>query len=146
MTTPPPVLRDQRKIDAQHLKLLTIFHFVKAALSLLGILFLVAHFFFFRMFMTNPRMFGPGPGAMPAELFVILKVFYLFAAMWLIFAAVLNVTSGIFISAKKHRTFSLVVAGLNCLSIPLGTALGICTIIVLIRESVVAEYEAKDRS
>jgi hypothetical protein len=43
MTTPlPPLPRDQRKIDADHLNLLAIFHFVGAGLAVLGILFLVA--------------------------------------------------------------------------------------------------------
>ena len=44
--------------------------------------------------------------------------------------------------APRHRTFSRVVAGLNCLHIPLGTVLGIFTSIVLGRESVGQLVEA----
>jgi hypothetical protein len=38
-----------------------------------------------------------------------------------------------------------VVAGINCLHIPLGTVLGIFTIVVLCRESVRELYEAETR-
>jgi hypothetical protein len=40
----PPIPRDQRKIDADHLKLLAIFHFVGAGLAVLGLLFLLGHY------------------------------------------------------------------------------------------------------
>ena len=41
---------------------------------------------------------------------------------------------------RRARTFSLVMAGVNCLSVPLGTTLGVFTFIVLLRESVAAQY------
>jgi hypothetical protein len=41
---------------------------------------------------------------------------------------------------RHGRTFCLVVAGLSCLHIPWGTALGVCTINVLNRESVRALF------
>jgi len=56
MTELPPLLRDQRKIDAEHLNLLSIFHFVGAGLALLGILFVVAHFSIFHAVFSNPKM------------------------------------------------------------------------------------------
>ena len=40
----PQLPRDQRQIDAGHLKLLMIFHFVAAGLSVLGLLFLLGQF------------------------------------------------------------------------------------------------------
>jgi hypothetical protein len=51
-------------------------------------------------------------------------------------AAVLNVVSGIFLRQRRHRIFSFVIAGLDCLQIPFGTALGVFAIIVLSRDSV----------
>lgn len=56
---------------------------------------------------------------------------------------ILTIISGKKIKQQKNRIFSLVVAGINCLSMPFGTALGICTFIVLLRESVVKLYENK---
>ena len=43
MTELPPLLRDQRKIDTDHLRLLAVFHFVIAGLAIVGIGFLVLH-------------------------------------------------------------------------------------------------------
>ncbi len=43
---------------------------------------------------------------------------------------------------RKHRIFSFVVAGVNCLQFPFGTALGIFTFIVLSRVGVKMDYDA----
>ena len=53
----------------------------------------------------------------------------------------LTIYSGLCIQRRQRRTFSLVMAVVNCLSIPFGTALGIFTILVLSRESVRRQYE-----
>ena len=57
---------------------------------------------------------------------------------WVI--AGLMIYSGLSIAARRRRVFSLVVAGVMCLSFPIGTALGVFTIIVLVRDSVRAKY------
>ena len=57
MSELPPLPRDQRKIDADHLNLLAIFHFVGAGLALLGIAFLVTHYAFMHAMLTNPKFF-----------------------------------------------------------------------------------------
>jgi hypothetical protein len=139
----PPLPRDQRKIDADHLKLLSIFHFVGAGLALLGLLFLLAHYAMFHAFFANPKMWeNQKQSPPPAEFFAIFKWFYLVFAVWFVGSGVLNVVSVLCIRARKHRTFSMIVAGINCLHIPLGTVLGVFTIIVLIRDSVRELYEA----
>jgi hypothetical protein len=52
--------------------------------------------------------------------------------------------SGRFIQRRVNRTFSIVVSGFLCLFFPFGTILGIFTLIVLTRESVIRLYaEAK---
>lgn len=133
----PPPLRHPNSADADHLKLLSIFHFFGAGLALLGILFLIAHFAIFHAIIGNPKMWeNQKQGPPPQEFFAIFKWFYAVAAAFLIGSAVLNLASGLFIRARKHRTFSLVVAGLNCIHVPLGTVLGVFTIIVLLRDSV----------
>jgi hypothetical protein len=143
MSTLPPLPRDQRQIDADHLKLLSIFHFIGAGLALLGILFLLVHFAMFQAFFANPKMWeNQKQGPPPAEFFAIFKWFYLVMAVWFVGSGILNVISGLCIRARKHRTFSMIVAGINCLHFPLGTVLGVFTIIVLIRDSVRELYEA----
>jgi len=137
-----PLPRDQRKIDADHLKLLSIFHYVGAGLAFFGILFLLAHFAIFHAFLANPKMWeNQKQGPPPAEFFALFKWFYLVFGVWFLASGVLNVISGLCIRVRKHRTFSLVVGGINCLHIPLGTVLGVFTIIVLILDSVRELYE-----
>ena len=141
----PPLTRDQRKIDANHLNLLAIFHFVGAGLSLIGIAFLLAHYTFMHAIFTNPEIWKDQKQPMPMppeQIFAMMKWFYLAGAVWFVSSGVLNLISGLCLRARKGRTFSLVVSGLNCLHLPLGTVLGVFTIVVLIRDSVRELYEA----
>ena len=50
--------------------------------------------------------------------------------------AALSFFTGRFLARRQHRTFCVVISALNCISLPLGTALGVFTIIVLQRRSV----------
>ena len=91
----PPLPRDQRKIDADHLNLLSIFHFLGAGLALLGILFLLAHYAMFHAFFANPKMWeNQKQSPPPAEVFAMIKWFYLVFAVWFVGSGVLNVVSG----------------------------------------------------
>ena len=139
--------RDQQMIDTEHLKLLSIFHFIGAGLAVLGLLFLFVHFTIMRTVFTNPHIWQnshqPASTMPPPEIIGFFKWFYLAAALWMIASFVLNLLSGLFLRAGKHRGFSIVVAGLNCVHMPLGTALGICTIIVLMRPSVQNWYHSR---
>ena len=58
------------------------------------------------------------------------KLFYLIFGVWFVSSGILNVISGFCLRARKGRVFSLVVAVINCLHIPLGTVLGVFTLIV----------------
>ncbi|HUO85419.1 MAG TPA: hypothetical protein VM534_09930, partial [Thermoanaerobaculia bacterium] len=57
----------------------------------------------------------------------------------LTFAACI-LTMGRFLEQRKHHTFCLVMAGVECLFMPFGTVLGVFTIIVLSRPSVKAMF------
>jgi len=144
MTNPlPPIPRDQRKIDADHLNLLGIFHFIGAGLAVLGLLFLLGHYALMHAVFTNPKLFeNQKGGPPPAEIFAIMKWFYLVMGVWFVTSGILNLISGLRLRARKSRTFSFVVAGINCLHLPLGTVLGIFTIVVLNRDSVRELYAA----
>jgi hypothetical protein len=56
------------------------------------------------------------------------------AAFWTF--AVCLITSGRFLSLRKHYMFCLVMAALACMCSPFGTVLGVFTIVVLLREPV----------
>jgi hypothetical protein len=145
MSALPPIMRDQRQIDAGHLRLLAIFHFVIAGMACLGILLMAGEFMLMHVIMAHPETWTKPAQANapdPATFIAIFQWFFAAFGLWFVASAVLNVMSGLFLRARKHRVFSLVVAGLNCLHMPLGTVLGIFTIIVLVRSSVQEEYEA----
>lgn len=143
MELPPPLPGDTRNADAEHLQLLSIFHFVGAGLALLGLLFLIAHYSMFNLFFANPKMWeNQKQGPSPEAFFAVFKWFYLIFAIWFIACGAMNVASGLWIRTRKRRTFSMIVAGFNCMHFPLGTVLGVFTLIVLMRDSVRKLYEA----
>ena len=137
---PPPVAplpRNQRNIDLDHLNLLAVLYYVSAGLALFGIFFIMVYCAIIRFVFTNPVLWqNQKDGPPPQAIFGILMVFCIIGGLCLLASAILNLLSGIFLHTRRHRIFSIVVAGINCLHIPLGTALGIFTIIVLSRDSV----------
>jgi len=144
-TTLPPLPRDQHRADADHLKLLAVFHFVGAGLAVFGMLFVLLHYTMMHAFLGNPQFWqnqkNPMPNPMPPQFFEIFKWVYVFFAAWFLVSLILNLISALCLLGRKGRTFSMVVAGFNCLHIPLGTVLGVFTIIVLLRDSVRELYE-----
>ena len=144
---PAYVLEDpQRKRDLDQIKLLAIFHFVWAGLLLLGIGFLVFHYVIMKTVFTNPEIMKTQPN-MPMNAKDIMRVmigFYIAGGAMIVLASALNVASGVLLLRRKYRVFSIVVAALDCLAVPLGTALGVFSIIVLARESVAAIYQPPD--
>lgn len=138
----PPRIRDQRKVDADHLKLVEIFHFVYAGMALAGVFFLLAHYAVFQAFFSNPQLWeSQNQTPPPAAVFAVLKWFYLIFGAWFVIGIMLNVISALCLRARKHRMFCMVVAGINCVRIPVGTVLGVFTIIVMARDSVRELYE-----
>lgn len=138
----PSLTRDQRKIDAEHLRLLSIFHFIGAGLAFLALLGLLGHYALFHGFMDDPKLWVDSKrGPPPKEVFEVFRWFYLLFGLWFAASVGLNVMSGLFIRARTSRMFSMIVAGLNCVQVPLGTVLGVFTLIVLMRDSVREAYE-----
>ena len=142
MDNPPIIPGSPQRKDDDQIKLLAVFHFILAGLALFGIGFLGLHYFIMHTVFANPQMWKNNPGAgPPPEIFAVLVWFYVAAGVLLVLVIVLNVLSGVFLRQRKHRMFSLVVAGLDCVQIPFGTALGVCTMMVLFRETVRQSYE-----
>jgi ABC-type Fe3+ transport system permease subunit len=147
MSELPPIWVNQRDIDARQLKLLSILHFVGAGLAIVGIFLVLGHYAFMHMVFTNPKfMETQRQGPPPEQILAILKVFYLACGAFFLASGILNLISGLFLRARKYRTFSIVVAALNCLHIPMGTILGISTILILNRASVRETYNAQSQN
>jgi hypothetical protein len=148
MNPPPPFPVEsadaRRRTDDEHLRLLSLFHFIGAGFGLLGLGFIALHYTIMSHVFNNPEMWKNAKNATPPprEIFNILIWVYVIVGVWFVVSALLNVLSGLFLRQRQHRMFSLVVGGLNCLHIPIGTALGAFTIIVLSRDSVRDSYRS----
>ena len=140
-------VRDQSVIDREHLRLLAIFHFVAAGMAFMGLLFVLGHYAIFHFIFSNPEFWEKAQrtqGAPPPGFIMgLARVLYTLFGSWFLFSGVMNVLSGVFMRGQRHRVFSLVVAGFNCIHIPMGTILGVFTFVVLSRESVIRSYDAQ---
>jgi hypothetical protein len=123
--------------DQEHLRLLSIFHYVVSGLIALFALFPVIHLVVGLFLVFAPNKFtGQGQEPPPVFLgwvFVIIALLFITAG-WVFAAFVL--TTGRFLARRKHYTFCLVMAAIECVFMRFGTILGVFTIVVLMRESV----------
>jgi hypothetical protein len=141
MNAPPLLTDDQRRKDNDQINLLSVLHFVVSGLALVGIACLCLHYIIMNYVFSHPELWKGKGGIGPSqELFEAFIWFYFVVGFLFVVACVANVLSGVFLRQRKHRMFSLVVAGLDCLQIPFGTALGVFTFIVLLRDSVRQSY------
>ena len=138
-------LDKQRLIDEEHLRLLSIFYYISGALTLfVSLVFLLQFFVFTVIFdqilagLSNFTMIGNYD--FDPEIFSIL--IYLWIVLFFVFIAfgIAQILSGNYLRKRKHRIFSFIIAILNLLFFPYGTILGVMTIIVLSRSSVLEMY------
>ncbi len=137
--------------DLSHLRTLAICHYVWGALTMVFATIFIFHVVLGVAMLSNSSTMFPTGGAAgggriapPPPRFV----GWVFVAMgscavllgWSV--GLLTIYSGRCIATRRSRIFSLVMAGVNCFSAPVGTTLGVFTFIVLLRPSVQTLYEA----
>ena len=118
--------------DQEHLRLLSVFHYVVAGLATIFSCFLILHIAMGIAMVTG--VLDGGPPRMFGWLFVVLPGIFMLLG-WAF--AVCLFAAGRCLAARKHYTFCLVMGAISCLFMPFGTVLGVFTIIVLMRPSVV---------
>jgi hypothetical protein len=128
--------------DREHLRLLSIFHYVVAVLIALFACLPFIHFF-----MGIAMLSGGWPEPAKAEeqfpLMMVGWFLVLFAGAFIALGwtlAICTFLAGRYLAEQTHYTFCLVVAAVLCIFMPFGTVLGIFTIIVLMRPSVKALF------
>jgi hypothetical protein len=122
--------------DTEHLKLLSIFHYVVGGMTILFGCIPIIHLVIGIIMIVAPEKFGKGSNQPPEFMgwfFVILGSLFILLG-WIMGALI--VTTGRFISRRRHHTFCFVIACVECLFMPFGTVLGVFTILVLNRPSV----------
>jgi hypothetical protein len=124
--------------DQEHLRLLSIVYYLYAGMSaffgLFGLLYIVLGLVVAPM-VPNVRNGDPG---FPAYIFVVIGGIFIVLAAAVTTAELLVAR---YLKRRQHHTFCLIVAGLNCLWIPFGTALVVFTILVLQRAAVNAMFD-----
>ena len=124
--------------DGEHLRLLSIFHYVVGGLMALFACIPLIHVAIGAMLLLNPDALNKGqaqpfPAQMVGFMFVAIGSVIVLGG-WLVAGLIL--TAGRFLGRRKHHTFCVVVAGLSCIFFPFGTALGVFALIVLLRPAV----------
>jgi hypothetical protein len=115
---------------AEHLNTLSILYYVYAGLHALGMcvggVYIAMGGFAAAAMKADPK------AAPAANLFGgFFAVIGAFVILFTLTGAVCCFLSGRFLKQRRNKTFSQVVAALSCLNMPLGTALGVFTFIVL---------------
>jgi hypothetical protein len=121
--------------DENELNLLSIFHFVMAGLGAIGGCVPVIYLLIGIMMIRDPRgLVGPGgPPVNPGWFFIVFGGVFMLV-IWTV--ALCLLISGMSLRARQRYWFCFVISCIICLNMPLGTALGVFTLIVLSRASV----------
>jgi hypothetical protein len=121
------------KQDLEHLRLLWIFHYVAAGMAALFACIPFIHFFI-GLALATGTFPDTDPGARPVGIFIMVIALLIILAGWTFAAFV--AFAGRSLQTRRRYTFCLVMAGVECIFMPVGTVLGVFTIIVLVRDSV----------
>ena len=123
--------------DEDHLRLLSIFHYVwgglTVCLSCFGLIHIVVG-----IGLTAASFQQSGPPKWFGPLFAMVGMMVVLVG---VVSGGLTIWAGRCLDQRRYRTFCMVVAVLSCFSFPFGTALGVFTLVVLSRPSVKALFE-----
>ena len=121
--------------DENHLKLLEIFHYVAAGITVLVGCIPFVHLAIGIGLQLVPVADHPS-AEIPRIVGWVLIVFATIIILVFWALALVILVSGRNLCHRKRYTFCLIVAGISCLLIPYGTVLGVFTIMTLMRPSV----------
>jgi hypothetical protein len=132
-------------IDEEHLRLLSLFHFIKGgitvAFSLLGLLYFLFLGFIMKM---GSRLHLPSNSyneEFPIEFMSYIFLIAGIIVMLVLLCGILQLVSGYYLKRKEYRLFSFIIGIIEILEVPYGTILGLMTLIVLSKDSVKRKYE-----
>jgi len=132
------------KHDAEHLNLLSIFHYVLAGLTIFAGCFPLTYVVLGVVMLVAPSVFEQ-PNAHSDEPLQMVGAFFMGIGGCIILVAWalagIEFLAGRYLAAQRNYRFCTVVAAINCIWLPIGTVLGILTLFVLLRPSVKARFE-----
>jgi hypothetical protein len=124
--------------DKEHLRLLSIFHYIVGALAALFSVFPLLYAGMGALFIwasqhPNPKQTGEPPPEFLGWIFIALGSFLFLLGIAM---ATCILMAGRSLDKRMRYWFAFIVACIECIFIPFGTILGVFTIIVLSRDSV----------
>jgi len=117
--------------DEEHLKLLSIFHYIVGGLAGFFACFPIIHFCIGILILADASRGGP---SVAFGLFFMMMALTLIILGWTL--ALCLIVSGRCLARRRCYKFCFATACVSCVFMPYGTVLGVFTIIVLIRPSV----------
>ncbi len=127
--------------DQSHLNILGICYYVAGGLGLAGGAVFILMFGAFMLPALSSASSGNGGSGPPASAFGFMIVFFGGFLIIALISGIAMIYAGHCLRNHQHRIFCFVVACIACLNAPLGTVLGVFTIIVLSRPQVKAAFE-----
>ena len=134
----------QKILDDEHLRLLRIGYLIAGAFNALWAFFPLIYVAMGIFIMTIGSLPSHGRNE-PAPQFIGLFFAIIGTGVSLLIAtlAVLKLLTAKALRERKSRTLCLVTAGITCLAIPYGTALGVATFLLRSRPSVRAQFTSR---
>jgi len=130
-------MNNQVNQDLDHLRILSICHYILAGFCLFpflyGVFYMIMGIFFGAIIASAPQPDNGPPAVLFGGIFIIIGGIISVIALTV---GILLLKSGRNLSNHRGYTFCFVIACISCVFMPFGTILGIFTIIVLMRDSV----------
>lgn len=130
--------------DVEHLRRLSIFHYVAGGLAAFFACGMSSHLIIGLIFVLTPQTMENGEPMPPLFGWAFLASGTV-TVLGGLTVAILLIIAGRYLKRHKRRVFCLVVAGISCLMMPIGTVLGVFTIIVLSRPTVKTLFDETPR-
>jgi hypothetical protein len=124
--------------DEKHLNLISIFQIIFGGLKILFSCVFLIHVAI-GVAMLLGAIDGKDAPPRVVGLFMVLFGTGFILVGWII--ATMMIVLGVKLRRRTSRTFCLVAAGIECISMPFGTILGVFTIVLLMKDSVRALFE-----
>lgn len=139
--SPPETPIPGQAQDIEHLRLLSLFHYIVGALGFLCGSFPLLHVVLGLVMYFSPETMNDGHGEPPPKFIGL--IFAAFGTAFVLFAWVLSafiILSGRYLEQRRKWKISLMVGAVQCLMFPFGTVLGVFTLVILLRPSVKQLY------
>lgn len=141
---PPPMLKSQlNDVDAEHLRLLSIFFKISGVITIVVVSIFILHFLIFSIIAALPSSTWESGEPPPRLIFAASAgvIGLIIFGGWLFGA--LTIYAGHCIKKRQHYWLIFTIACIKCIFIPYGTILAVCTFQVLSKPHLKLLFKSK---